>query len=302
METEDALSTVLQRLQLRSELFVHADYCGHWAVDTSGHRKLPFHLIERGSGWLHVGNESPRLLTAGDFVVFTRDEPHRLASSEEPPPDAIVNKKSPADASGPITSLLCGFFEFQSKAAWPLLDGLSSVIILDLKESGRTNNTASLIQLMLAELERSEPGAGAVINELMYVLFVHLLRSEMTNGNSANVKSGLLAGFVHPQIGPALNLIHCRPGEDWSVARLAKEVGMSRSAFAEQFRALVGMSPMHYVTEWRMQEAVGLLQGTDRSLADIAETVGYSSEVAFRKAFRNTIGKPPGQIRRAAKS
>lgn len=290
----DALSDILRRMRLKAEIYARPDYCGTWAVDTSGHRKAAFHLIERGSGWLHTGDGEPRPLTSGDFMLFPHDAPHRLANSRTEPDPAVINQPEPEVLTGPVTSLLCGFFEFQSKAAWPLLDGLPQVVVLDLKDSSRQQGTHALLQLIISELERHEPGCDAAVNELAYVLFIHVLRSQMEQGLS----QGLLGALADPKIGMALNCIHSNFASDWTVDRLASEVAMSRSAFAKRFSELVGMTPIRYLTEWRMQEARDLLETTDQSIAEIAEKSGYQSEVAFRKAFKSVVGQTPGSVRR----
>ena len=292
----DALSEILSRLRLKAEIYARPDYCGSWAVDTSGHRKAAFHLIERGSGWLHSDEEaSPRPLVAGDFVLFPHDAPHRISDSAEVPSASTINRPPPEILSGPVTSLLCGFFEFQSKIAWPLLDGLPEIVVLDLRDSSRQQGTNAVLQLIIGELERDEPGCNAAVNELAYVLFIHVLRSQMGHGLS----QGLLQALADPNIGQALNCIHSDFGGNWSVDRLAAEVAMSRSAFARRFNDLVGMTPIRYLTEWRMQEARDLLENTNTSIAEIAERSGYQSEVAFRKAFKNVVGHTPGSVRRA---
>lgn len=297
-DANDALSAILQRLGLRAGVFVHADFCGTWAVDTSGHRKVPFHLIGRGKGWLHTDDtREPRLLSVGDLVVFPHDAHHVISSDASPPRASVINQPIDPDVVGPITSMLCGFFEFQSKVAWPLLDGLPNVIVLDLQGAGRVMGTPSLIQLMISELENASPGADAAVNQLAYVLFIHVLRAEMQGG----LNQGLLRALSDSKIGPALNLIHVEPAAEWTLETLARKIGMSRSAFAERFKQLVGITPMRYVTDWRMQVAATLLQTTERSIAVIAEQCGYTSEVAFRKAFRSVIGVPPGQFRRGAR-
>ena len=295
----DALGDILRRMRLTSEIYARPDYCGTWAVDTSGHRKVAFHLLERGNGWLHMDDGRPPLpLSSGDLVLFPQDAPHRLSSDTNAPDPAVINQPPPDILDGPVTSLLCGFFEFKSRAAWPLLDSLPPMICMDLQASSRQSGTAMLLQLMVGELERHEPGCSAVVNELAQVLFVHVLRSQMAEG----LTQGLLGALADPKIGKALNHIHADFCFDWSVDSLASSVAMSRSLFAQRFRELVGMTPMKYLTEWRMQEAQDLLETSDLTIADIAERSGYHSEVAFRKAFKNTVGKTPGVVRRSARS
>ncbi len=291
----DALSDILRRMRLKAEIYARPDYCGTWAVDTSGHRKAAFHLIERGTGWLHTDDGAePRSLAGGDLVLFPHDASHRISNSDQTPANAIINLPPPAVLQGSVTSLLCGFFEFQSRAAWPLLDGLPPIIVLDLKESSGLYGTQALLQLIMGELERGGPGTDAVVNELAFVLFIHVMRSQMKKGLS----QGLLCALADPKIGNALNHIHADFSVNWTVERLAHVVAMSRSAFAGRFRELVGMTPIRYLSEWRMHEARSLLRDTDLSIAEIAIQNGYQSEVAFRKAFKSISGQTPGSVRR----
>ena len=294
----DGLSAILGRLGLRAECFLHAEFCGAWAVDTSGQRKVPFHLVEKGTGWLHSGEpDEPVLLGSGDFVVFPHDAPHCISSDPERPPPEIVNR-IPDVAEGRLTSLLCGFFTFDNRDAWPLLDSLPAVIVLDLREGGRHRQSYPLVQLMIGELERDEPGKQAALNELAYLLFIQLLRLQIDSGTS----QGLLSALADKHVGRALNLLHDRFDRGWTVASLAKAVGVSRTVLSERFSALVGKTPMRYLAEWRMQEASERLRKTDASMGQIAEEVGYGSEMAFRRAFRNVTGVTPGSVRRQSRT
>jgi AraC family transcriptional activator of mtrCDE len=293
----DALSAIFARLGLHAEIYLRAEFCGEWGVDTSGTRKAAFHLIEHGRGWLHTNDsDPPRLLGGGDLVVFPHDAPHCISSSPERPPADIVNIV-PVVHEGQMTRLLCGYFEFRNPGAWPLLAELPDAIILDLEESGRQNTTHALIQLMIAELEQERPGVGAAINELAYLLFIQVVRSQIDRG----VSTGILGALSDVKIGRALNALHSDFATDWSVDRLAAHVGMSRSVFSERFSRMISKTPMRYLAEWRMQEAAHLLESTDRSIANIAECVGYGSEMAFRKAFRKIMGRTPGTVRRSAR-
>ena len=293
-QASDGLSTILAKLGMKAEIFMQADLCGLWAMDISGQRKVPFHLVEQGTGWLHTSNsQPPRLLGSGDFVVFPHDAPHCITSDPNAPPPHIINRV-PEKPTGRITSLLCGFFEFRNRNAWPLLDSLPNVIVLDLKEGGRQHSAYPLVQLMISELERNQQGMGAALNELAYLLFIQVLRMQIESGASA----GLLFALADKQIGRALNLLHLNFEHDWTVAELAEAVSMSRSVFSEKFVSMVGKTPMRYLAEWRMQEASDMLRNTDACMATVAEDVGYGSEMAFRKAFRKITGETPGKVRR----
>lgn len=291
----DALGAILSKLGLEAEIFMQAELCGQWGMDTSGFRKVPFHLVQQGTSWLHgAESDPPQLLGSGDFVVFPHNNAHCISNGPERPPPEIINQ-IPPDPKGRTTSLLCGFFEFRNRNAWPLLDSLPDVIVLDLKESGHQHSAYPLVQLMISELEQNRPGKGEVLNKLAYLLFIQVLRMQVEKGTSA----GLLGALADKKIGHVLNLLHIQYDHNWSVAELAKEAAISRSVFSEKFVHVVGETPMRYLAEWRMQEAAEMLRTTDSSIATIAENVGYSSEMAFRKAFRKITGQPPGVVRRS---
>ena len=293
----DALSWILDHQKLCAEIYHYADYCGMWAVDTSGHRKIPFHLVESGTGWLHTQDAPPRLLGPGDLVMFPHDSTHAVSNDSAPPRADQVNTPPDPAADGQVTSILCGFFTFAGRSVWPLLDGLPEVVVLGLGESGRGHGTRHLIEIIIDELDRSGPGASAAINQLACVLFIHIIRAHIKIGND----QGLLGALADEKIGPVLNLIHREPANAWDVNELAASVAMSRSAFASRFKTMVGSTPIRYLTEWRMELASELLTTTELSIAEISERVGYSSEVAFRKAYKSIAGHPPGLVRRNAK-
>ena len=297
-ETRDPLSSLLHRLSLTARVFLRADFCGLWGVDTSGERRVPFHLVTRGSGWLHEPGLSSRELVAGELVMFPHDGPHVLSNSATPPDPAVVNQPPPQSVTGSITGLMCGYFALDTRAAAPLLTGLPGTIVLDLKDSARHHDTASLVQLWMSEAGREALGCDAVIDQLAYVVFIHVLRSEIERGTLG----GPIAALADPQIGPVLNAIHADPGALHAVEALAKQAGMSRSAFAQRFKAQTGMTPGRYVLHWRMHTARTLLKKTEQSIAAIAEAVGYASEVAFRKSFSSYVGIPPARYRRGANS
>jgi AraC family transcriptional activator of mtrCDE len=294
LDNPDALSAVLAAMQLDAQVYLNADYCGTWALDTSGSRRIPFHLVGRGEAWLHSAEQPVRLLSSGDLVLFPRDDHHVVASSAQMPTEAAINA-AVDDDEGVVTQVICGFFEFRDKATWPLLDSLAPVIVMDLGKLSVAPQARTLIDLMVGELQREAPGHYAVVNQLAHLLFIQVIRQQIDSGQ---VQTGLLAALFDPRISAALRALHNQPDRRWTLAGLAQEAAMGRSAFAQRFNQLTGTTPMQYLGAWRMQEATRLLQSSKLSLADIAERCGYDSEPAFRKAFKNTTGRTPGAVRR----
>jgi AraC family transcriptional activator of mtrCDE len=294
LDNPDALSAVLAGMQLHAQVYLNADYCGSWALDTSGSRRIPFHLVGRGEAWLHCAEQPVRSLSSGDLVLFPRDDHHVVASSAQMPTEVEINAAA-NDGAGAVTQMICGFFEFRDKASWPLLDSLAPVIVMDLGELSVAPQARALIDLMVGELQREAPGHYAVVNQLAHLLFIQVIRQQIDSGR---VQTGLLAALFDPRISVALRALHNQPGHRWTLAGLAQEAAMGRSAFARRFNELTHTTPMQYLSAWRMQEATRMLQSSKLSLADIAERCGYDSEPAFRKAFKNTTGRTPGAVRR----
>ena len=290
----DALSVVLSRLQLNAEIYSNGEYFGDWATDTSGSRRIPFHLVGRGKAWLHMPDQEKQLLSSGDLVVLPHDNHHVITNSETMPPDDRVDVEM-TGSSGPLTHMICGFFEFKNKAAWPLLNSLPGVIVLDLSEQSSGNQLRTLIDLLIGELKTAQPGYYSVVNQLAYLMFVQVIRSQITSGK---LQTGLLAALFDDKISKALAKIHCQPEKSWSLELLAQQAAMGRSAFSQRFNQLVGTPVMQYLTAWRMREARQMLQTSTLSIGNIAEQCGYESEPAFRKAYKKVTGETPGSTRR----
>lgn len=296
----DALSTMLRAQRLHARVFLHSRFCGDWAVDTSGTRQATFHVVARGSCWLHLpdGTSGPRALRAGDLVVFPRDARHVLSNSATPPDAHVARNRPAADHdAGPSSSLICGYFGFGERHWNPLLDALPDHLVLDAETASGTGRLDALIRFLIHEAEAEQVGADTVIDRLSDVLFIHVVRAYIRQERSG---TGFLAALAEPRLGAALNAFLASPGGAWNVARLARQAGMSRAAFARHFHETTGQTPMQFVTRWRMQRARELLSGGRHSVAQVAEQSGYGSEAAFSKAFKKVYATGPGAIRRAA--
>ena len=141
-------------------------------------------------------------------------------------------------------------------------------------------------------------GSEAVISRLCDILVIQAIRNWMTDADATS--SPWLRAMGDAQVGPALAALHATPAAPWTVASLASQAAMSRSAFAARFRELLGQPVMGYLTELRMQLAVDLLHRSDRTVAEVAEAVGYESDASFGRVFKRHLGTSPRQVRRAS--
>jgi AraC-like DNA-binding protein len=150
---------------------------------------------------------------------------------------------------------------------------------------------------MAGEAESERPGSRVMLARMAELMFIDVLRRCVDSEGIRD--TGWLAAVRDRQVGRALGLMHARPDEKWTVARLGKESGVSRSALGDRFRTLIGEPPMQYLTCLRMQRAMQLLREPGQSIAEIAPRVGYDSAVAFHRAFKRTVGQTPAEWRRA---
>lgn len=293
----DTLSTLLRSFALRASVFFHSSYCGTWTVDTSGEHKATFHVIARGACWLHLPHKlEPIALQGGDLVVFPHDAPHAISSSlQAPGKPSPTQDVTSVSHEGPSTALICGYFEFDQSVWNPLLDTLPEVIVIKGDEVAHTALMDSLIRFIVYETDSEQMGMGLVIDRLCDVLFIHVVRTCIKREQH---QEGFLAALADSHLSKLLNIIHEQPATPWTVESMARHAGMSRSAFADRFHRLVGLTPMQYVTQWRMQHGHNLVADTRLSMLSIAEQCGYRSEIAFSKAFKRRYGKGPGAVRR----
>lgn len=159
-----------------------------------------------------------------------------------------------------------------------------------------------IIRLLVAETTRTRPGARVVAARLTDVLFVQVIRAWLDLTDAGAGQRSWLTALRDPRIGAALSLVHDAPQHPWTVEGLARDVAMSRPAFARQFKELVGDTPLAYVSRLRIGLAARLLRETDDLVGDIGAAVGYTSEFTFSRAFSRELGIAPGRYRRAAQT
>ncbi|WP_193181256.1 AraC family transcriptional regulator [Nisaea sediminum] len=309
----DALSQILDAVRMRGSVYFHTSFAPPWSVRVPAFERVArFHMAMRGDCWLRVeGIDGPIRLKTGDLVVVPHGAAHVLADEPDRPPvevDEVVRRSGyrgegalafgdPDDAEA--CKLFCGHFEFDESAVHPILGALPNVIHIPNTETMNAHWLESVMRFVFAEISGAKGGSDAIIHRLTEIVFIQVIRSFV---DAAGDGAGCFAAILDPKLGKALASVHQSPEKNWTVESLARMAGMSRTVFAERFSELVGLTPVGYLTHWRMQQARRHLTETDRLLIDIAESAGYASEAAFNRAFKRHFGETPGRVRRTRAS
>ena len=201
-----------------------------------------------------------------------------------------------AGEGGAPTTHICGVVRFDHPIAQNLVGMLTQMVHIDASDGPRASWMEGIFKLMSVECREFRPGGEAVITRLADVLVIQGIRAWIETAPAA--RTGWLGALQDPQIGRALALIHRDPGRAWTVASLARELALSRSAFAARFSELVNEPVIQYVTRWRMQVAQSALETEGATVAQLADRLGYKSEAAFARAFKRVVGIPPGAVNR----
>lgn len=314
----DPLSEVLRLVRLTGGVFLDARFTAPWCVTaqlapedckpflTAPALLIAYHFVIDGTLLLGLGDAPPARIDAGEIVILPRNDGHTLASAPGLNPvsaDGLI--QSGADGGlaqidhgggGTPTHIICGFLGSE-EAKNPLLATLPAVLKINVRQGTSRDWVEASVKFAARELAEGKFASSSVMTRLSELLFVEAVRNYASTLD--DTKIGWLKGLTDPYVGRALALLHSRIAAPWTAEMLAAEVALSRSAFNERFTALVGMPPIRYLTYWRLQTAKERLREGRATIAQIAHTVGYDSEVAFNRAFKREFGLPPARWRAA---
>jgi AraC-like DNA-binding protein len=313
----DALSEVLRVVRLVGAIFIRAKFTAPWCyhsphaasiaplLEPGAERVVIFHLITEGECFVELGDQPPVHLGAGDVVIFPQGDAHRMTSAPGWAPAAgsrldLVLSRRPRQivygGGGATTRLVCGYLACDARFARMLLAGLPAVLKVNVRGSNAGVWLEASVRYALSEARSPRPGGAGVLAKLAEVLFIEVLRLYINEQSEG--RTGWLAGVGDRIVGAALRELHKRPSHAWTLEELARAAGTSRSVLAERFQCLVQVSPMQYLTQWRMLLASNLLCRSNAPLSRIAADVGYQTDTAFSRAFRREFGSPPATWRR----
>lgn len=303
----DPLGEVLHMLRLTGTLYCRATMTAPWGivmprlVDS-----MIFVIVTAGRCVAEIDGESVPL-SAGTMVLLPHGDSFRLLSETgaqaEPLFDLPVEKISERyelmthGGGGEMTRAMAGVVQFDSVAGQRLMSVLPNVIRIDGWDESLGDWVQSTLALIAREASALKPGGEIVMTRLADILVIQAVRAWLDSAPES--EQGWLAALRDPQLGRALVAIHRYPRTDWTLAQLAGQAGMSRSAFSARFSARLGQSAMAYLAQWRLHLARARLMETTDPLAAVAREAGYQSEAAFSRAFRQHFGLPPGAMRRS---
>jgi len=264
----DQLSVILQRFAMNTEVFFTGNLCSISHFDKKSNQGH-LHLLRSGELTVIDDQGKSQHFTEPTILFIPSPHTHRMIGHEENPPQ-----------------LVCANIIYSETSSNPIADALPTLVHFNLNDCEKLKQTA---QWLFEEAFQTRNGRQPMINSLMDIFIIHVLRHLIDNNL---IESGLLAGLAHPQLSKVILAIHNAPERQWRLTEMAELALMSRSKFAALFKQIVGQSPGDYLIDWRILVAKSLLK-QDKSVALVANAVGYENGSALARVFRNKLGVSP---------
>lgn len=308
-QTDHPLDHLMKMLTMDGLYFTQCTLSKPWAISLPQMDNcVMFHLIVAGSANFST-DEGTIKLNSQELIIYPKGSPHKisdgLSQSYTKLSDLPIKPVTPRfetlsfGGHGDVTKLFCGALVFQAPITRKLIEILPDYITITRKSTTRNMaSIRSLFSLINEEVKNISIGSDATLSKLADLLVITSIREHLSN--EAIYKKGLMLMLSDSRIFRSIELMHNNPEINWSLERLSKEVGMSRTSFIEKFRELIGTTPIDYLIEWRMSLAFSKLQMNSQSILSVALELGYKSEASFSRAFKKVIGKNPGDVRRNA--
>ena len=313
----DPLSDVLRAVRLTGAYFYMVEATHPWSALTVEATKLvprihpaaehliSYHILTSGSCWGGVAGEQQVRMQPGDAILFPQGDANHLSSVPSRAADAATlaatlaatprrypNTVKIGKGSGAKSTFVCGFLGCDLRPFNPLLSALPRQI---LARGVAGDWLAEFPRHVVAESSDPRPGSDTMLTRMAELMFVEVVRRHVASLSPR--ETGWLAGLRDAVVGPALRALHERPEHAWTLPELARKIGTSRTVLIERFSELVGIPPMQYLTQWRLQLAADQLARGSAKVASIGARVGYDSEAAFSRAFKRATGQSPSAWR-----
>lgn len=314
----DALSEALTSVRMTGAIFLNAEFTAPWSFGAplaqqaapvlapGTERLINYHLVTEGMAWVKIPGEPDLPVEAGEIVIIPHGEAHIFCNGTPPTVfdgAASLRQHVAGELStlrwgggGTATKFVCGFMGCERQADKLFLAGLPTTIKVNIRRDATGAWLENSIRYLVSESQPAQPGGNILLSKMAEALFIETLRCYIKL--LPPDATGWLAGARDPITGAALALLHRQPAERWTIDRLARDIGTSRSVLSERFTRYLGEPPLSYLARWRMQLASRMLQTTKETVLQIGLAVGYESESAFVRAFKRELGVPPARYRK----
>ncbi len=308
----DLLSDILTHLSLKGVLYFKTSFTPPWGVAVPAYELVArFHFAHRGQCKVAIEPTGETVhLAQGDLIIIPHGAGHALYHGHSP--DAILPLDRVLEDSGfeghgvlvhgggdnrhEETQLICGHFAFARHARHVLIERLPSYVHVPNYGENAGRWMEATLRVIGDEAGGTRMGGDLIALRMSEIIFAQAIRHFI---ESQGAHQAGLNGFADPKLARALTAFHQRPAENWTVDGLARVAGLSRTGFAQQFSQKLGLTPMQYLTAWRMQIARYSLAERQMTVSDVAAVVGYQSDAAFARVFKKEVGITPAAYRTA---
>jgi len=308
----DIISELIQSVGMKTAHLAQGIFPHPWGIDFPQGMGAAFHLVTRGSCWLRSPQlAAPIQLTAGDLAFVSHQISYVLLSdldtTAKPLQEtlaaaqtALQRANDPIDEALNATSFICGLYGFAVPPIHPFFAELPPLIHLRAQQIATHEPMYAAQRLLSAELSYAptEPGKSLLTDRLVDVMLYYILRQWLNHHPQTG--ASWISAYGNPELRQALTAIHADPAYPWQVEELAQKAGLSRAAFAQRFKELLGDTPLNYVTKVRIQKAMEYLVRSEETIEAISARVGYATGFALSKAFKRIAGVSPQHYRRQA--
>jgi AraC-like DNA-binding protein len=303
----DALSEVLRLSRFTGSVLADVSARGRWCIALPASPSRAFaHLMLEGRAQVHVASGEFVSLEPGDIAFLPAGTAHRVGSDGDAPPSplaSLARAAVPGDpapvslgSSGSRVRWVPLTFTWESHRGVSLFASLPAIVHVSLRGAAPLAWLGDSLGLSLTGSDAPRAGADASRARLAELVLIEALRRHVEG--QPRGRTGWLAALGDRYVGAALALVHGRPGEDWTVERLGRQVGLSRSALAERFSVVMGEPIIGFLTRLRLELAADELLTTGHSIESVAQAAGYEAVTSFSRAFKRTFGSAPSVWRR----
>jgi|GEM_PF-4862988 len=301
-DIKDILADVLKVGELGSRVVCRPNLPAPWGLKFDPKNQAMFHIIKQGSCLFYENKDAqPISLHQGDLIFIPKRHHYQIKSSKDVTSHNLneeferISKIKDLN-NKQMTHMICGAYELKSNMSLPFFSLLPKYFHLSNEQINNSSELSSIVQILRKEDSSKNIGNELIIARLLDILLVLIVRVWMETAEDESI--GWLLGTLDTEVGEVLSIIHERPQDRLTIESLAKETAMSRTKLLNKFTKLVGISPIQYLTNWRIDLSKQLLSSTDLSIFEISNSVGYESEASFGRVFKKIEKIPPGQYRK----